>query len=404
VVELLRTMELFANFTESDLIKVARQLKQRRVRASEEIFRQGVPGRGLYIVLDGRVRISAVDRAGRQRVLAFYGPAEFFGEMAVLTGEPRSATASAATDVHVLELRTGDFDALVAANAGITRGMLRIMVERQTAINRRLTQRAGGARGDVRGQVTVVISPTGGAGKTVLATNLAVALAQLSPDRVVVLDLDLLFGHVALLLNLVPPSSLAAVSPGAIRSFGENNLAQYLVEHPGSSLRVMAGTLRPEESEMVTPEHVRAIVEVLRRRFEHIVVDAGSHFSAPCLAAVALADAVMVVTTPAPVAVQAAIECLRVLREVLEVPARRIRFVQNQPTPYGGLSRTYLARMLRTERVAEIAFGGQEVTEATLDGVPLVMRNPGNATSQAIVALARDLEESASESVALSAR
>jgi MinD-like ATPase involved in chromosome partitioning or flagellar assembly len=119
---------------------------------------------------------------------------------------------------------------------------------------------------------------------------------------------------------------------------------------------------------------------------------------------VALADAVMVVTTPAPVAVQAAIECLRVLREVLEVPARRIRFVQNQPTPYGGLSRTYLARMLRTERVAEIAFGGQEVTEATLDGVPLVMRNPGNATSQAIVALARDLEESASESVALSAR
>jgi pilus assembly protein CpaE len=209
---------------------------------------------------------------------------------------------------------------------------------------------------------------------------------------------------VALLLTLVPPSSLAAVSPAAIRSFDEHNLASYVIEHLGSSLRVMAGTLQPEEGELVTPEHVRAIVEVLRRRFEHILVDAGSHVSGPYLAAVELADEVIVVTTPAPVAVQAAIECLRVLRTVLEVPARRIRFVQNQPNPYGGLSRTYLAKMLGTERVTEMAFGGQEVTEATLDGVPLVMRNPGSVTSHAIVALARELAESASEAVALSAR
>src|SRR4029077_2732756 len=129
--------------------------------------------------------------------------------MAVLTGEPRSATASASTDLRLLQLRKDDFDALVSTNVGIMRGMLRVMVERQAAMNTRLTQEVGATQGDVRGQVTVVFSPRGGAGQTVLATNLGVALAQMTPDRVVILDLDLLFGHVAMMLDLVPRTALA---------------------------------------------------------------------------------------------------------------------------------------------------------------------------------------------------
>ena len=52
----------------------------------------------------------------------------------------------------------------------------------------------------------------------------------------------------------------------------------------------MSGTLRPEESELVTGDHVRAIVDVLRRQFVHVVIDAGSRFSEPCLAALEIAD------------------------------------------------------------------------------------------------------------------
>src|SRR5947207_2922133 len=90
-------------------------------------------------------------------------------------------------------------------------------IARQTAMNTRLTQEVGATTGDVRGQVTVVFSPRGGAGQTILTTNLAVALAELTPDRVAILDLDLLFGHVSMLLDLVPRTALAAISPAAIR-------------------------------------------------------------------------------------------------------------------------------------------------------------------------------------------
>src|SRR5947209_3332418 len=317
VVELLRSMDLFGDLDDSELSKIARLLKEHKVSENEVIFNQGDPGDGLYIILQGRVRIATTDSFGRERVLAFYGPGEFFGDMAVLTGAPRSASASVSADGRLLQLRKDDFDVLVATNVGVMRAMMRVMVERQAAMNTRVTQEVGATEGDVRGQVTVLFSPRGGTGQTVLATNLGVALAELTPDRVVAVDLDLLFGHMALLLDLVPRTGLAAITPAAIRALDRDNLAYYLTKHPESSLRVLSGTLRPEESELVTGEHVRAIIEQLRRQFVHIVIDAGSRFSEPCLAAIEAADQVIVVTTPEASAGRATQETQRVLRDLL---------------------------------------------------------------------------------------
>jgi CRP-like cAMP-binding protein len=402
VIELLSSMDLFAGLAEAELAKIARLLKEHKVAENEVIFNQGDPGDGLYIVLQGRVRIATTDHFGRERVLAFYGPGEFFGDMAVLTGGPRSASASASTDVRLLQLRKDEFDLLVTANTGIMRGMMRVMVERQAALNTRLTQEVGATQGDVRGHVTVVFSPVGGSGETVLATNLAVALAQLTPDRVVAVDLDLLFGHVAMLLDLVPRTALAAISPAAIRALDRDSLAYYLTKHAESSLRVLSGTMRPEDSELVTGDHVRAIIEQLRKQFVHVIVDAGSRFSEPCLAAIESADQVIVLSTPAVSATRATRESQRVLRDLLGIPDERIRFVQNQPTPYGKLSGKDLAELVGVGHVMEVPFGGEEVSKAGLNGLPLVMSRSGNPTSRAIMGLARELDQAGRELVALS--
>jgi pilus assembly protein CpaE len=205
-----------------------------------------------------------------------------------------------------------------------------------------------------------------------------------------------------MLLDLVPRTALAAITPAAIRGFDRDSLAYYMTKHGESSLRVLCGTLRPEESELVTGDHVRAIVDVLRRQFVHVVIDAGSRFSEPTLAALELADQIFVVSTPEPMAAQATRESQRVLRDLLGVPADRIRFIQNQPNPYGKLSRSELVELVGTEQVSEVPFGGEEVTKAALNGFPLVMANSTNPTSRAIVSLARDLEQSGRELLALS--
>jgi CRP-like cAMP-binding protein len=401
VVELLQSMEPFAEIDESSLAKIARLLREQKFAENELIFNQDEPGDSMYIILAGRVRIATTDHFGRERVLAFYGPGEFFGDMAVLSGAPRSASAGASTDVRLLQLRKDDFDALVANNVGIMRGMLRVMVERQTAMNTRLTQEVGATHGDVRGQVTVVFSPVGGVGQTVLTTNLAVALAQISPDRVVVVDLDLLFGHVAILLDLLPRTGLAGITPAAIRGLDRDSLAYYLMRHDESSLRVLSGTLRPEESELVTGEHIRAIIELLRKQFVHVVVDAGSRFNEPCLAALELADEVLVVTTPEPGSVHATREAQRVLRDLLGVSVERTRVLENQANPYAKLSRGELVQQLGTDRVLEVPYGGEDVTRASLNGFPVVMSRSGNPLSKAIQGLADDLDRSGKELLAL---
>jgi len=398
---LLQKMDLLVDLTDDELSKVARRLKERRVTENEVIFNQGDPGDALYIVLHGRVRISTVDHLGRERVLAFYGPGEFFGDMAILTDAPRSATATASSDSRLLQLRKDDFDMLVSTNAGVMRGMLRVMVDRQTAMNTRISQEAGATAGDIRGLVTVVFSPRGGAGQTTLATNLAVALAQATPDRVVALDLDLLFGHMAMLLDLVPRTALSAISPAAIRQADRDSLGYYLVRHAESSLRLLAGTLRPEDSELVTGEHVRAMLESLRRQFVHVIVDAGSRFAEPSLAALELADRILVVTTPEPHAIHATCETQRVVHDLLGVPHERITYVLNRPSPYGHLSTSVLVGMLGTQRVHDVPYGGDDVSRSSLDGFPLVMGRTGNPASRAILSLARELERAGNESLAL---
>src|SRR6266849_3155970 len=140
VLDLLRSMDLFTDLPDAELNKIARLLKEHKFAENELIFTQGEPGDGLYIILQGRVRIASTDQFGRERVLAFYGPGEFFGDMAVLTGAPRSASALASTDMRVLQLRKDDFDVLVASSVSMMRGMMRVMVERQTLMNTRLTQ------------------------------------------------------------------------------------------------------------------------------------------------------------------------------------------------------------------------------------------------------------------------
>jgi Flp pilus assembly CpaE family ATPase len=91
-----------------------------------------------------------------------------------------------------------------------------------------------------------------------------------------------------------------------------------------------------------------------------------------------------------------------VLHDLLGIPAERVRFVHNQPTPYGRSTASELGEALGASAVMEVPFGGEEVTRAALNGLPLVMSRAGNPTSRAILGLARKLDQAGKELVALS--
>ena len=103
-VEFLKRLPLFAGLAETELTALARDFTVRRFQQGETIFIQGDPGQALYLIEAGRVRIYVQDDAGQESSVIFYGAGDIFGELAVIDGLPRSASANAATDtiVHVL--------------------------------------------------------------------------------------------------------------------------------------------------------------------------------------------------------------------------------------------------------------------------------------------------------------
>jgi hypothetical protein len=94
------------------------------------IFEQGDAGDALYFIDSGKVDISVTDAGGKRRVLAVLGDGESFGEMALLTEGPRTATVSAATDVSLLRIDKEPFDELIERSSTIRRAIEELNAQR----------------------------------------------------------------------------------------------------------------------------------------------------------------------------------------------------------------------------------------------------------------------------------
>jgi MinD-like ATPase involved in chromosome partitioning or flagellar assembly len=383
---------VFSKVPEEDLSKIGWLLKESKVSKGDIVFRQGDAGDALYIIASGRIKCSAQDAAGGERVLDILGDGGSFGEMSLLTGEPRSFTALAVSDTKLLVLRKDDFDGFLAGHVDVMRHMMKIVAQR------RASDAEGPARDEYQngllpsGRVFTVFSPKGGAGTSTVAVNLAVELARTHRDQVVLLDLSLVFGHDMLMLNLTPKSSLSATNAEALRKMGgREDIAYYLSVHPISTLRVFAGATRPEDGEGVTGEAAKAAIQQLRRHFKYVVVDTGSHFSDAVLAALESADRVIVIGSPEMTTLQDIRESKRILNDVVHVRRERILYVLNHIFPFKTLSREQFESALQQELYMEIPYGGDVPAKAALLGEAFVLKQSGSNVAKAIQKLSKQL-------------
>jgi CRP/FNR family transcriptional regulator, cyclic AMP receptor protein len=112
--EALRACRLFADLDEGSLALCAAALRSRRFRKGETIFHSGDPGDTLFLVGEGAVKITIPpDDGSEPAILTTIGPGGFFGELSLLDGAPRSATAVALESTETYILRRDAFDALM---------------------------------------------------------------------------------------------------------------------------------------------------------------------------------------------------------------------------------------------------------------------------------------------------
>jgi pilus assembly protein CpaE len=231
-----------------------------------------------------------------------------------------------------------------------------------------------------QGRVVTVFGGKGGVGKSTIATNLAVCLAAGGARRVLLVDLDLAFGDVAIMMQLVPKRSLSDAIAMAGR-MDETGLRSMLTTYaPG--LETLLAPTGPAEAERISRELTSEVLTVARQLFDYVVVDTPPFFNDHVLAALDLSDDYVLLATPD-------VPSLKNLRltidmfDLLEYPNEGRLVVLNRSDSRVGLTAADIDRVLRVPIAGHVP-STRDVPVSINRGVPLMADSPDHPVSRSI--------------------
>ncbi|MCD6554603.1 MAG: response regulator [Anaerolineae bacterium] len=306
-----------------------------------------------------------------------------------LRADPRTAGMA----IIVLTARAQAVDRKVALEAGADEYLVKpIMPDELIRLAREVLARPRAAAPLVelpQGRVVTVFSLRGGIGVTSLAVNLAVAFAHLRQEEVSLLDLSLLAGHVALMLNLQPQLTLANLLEQGSEA-EEETLDRCLARH-SSGVRVLAAPPQPVTSASGGGQVVKRIVSLLRGRFPYVVADTASTLDEVTTAVLTASDLVLVIVAAEVQALQTAIVSLPALR-ALGHEDDDLWLVLNQYTPKSPLPTQAAEKALRRPVRATIPYE-PALPQAIQRGVPLILHQPTSPMATAVARLAYQIDK-----------
>ncbi|MFC4058825.1 CpaE family protein [Planomonospora corallina] len=234
------------------------------------------------------------------------------------------------------------------------------------------------------GRIVTVLATKGGCGKTAVAVNLAVTLAAGGRRRVLLVDLDVEFGDVAIALQLTPERGLADAVAMADR-LDETGLRSLLTPYrPG--LDTLLAPLRPTDGEQIGGPLVGEVLRLARGMFDYVVVDTPPHFSDPALAALDLTDHLLVLSEPDVLTLKNTRIALETL-DLLGQPAERRIVTLNRSGSPVGLTSADVERVLGIPPHAHVP-SSADVPLSLNRGVPLAADDPAHPVSRALADLA----------------
>jgi len=235
------------------------------------------------------------------------------------------------------------------------------------------------------GRIITVFSTKGGSGKSVIACNLGVIMAMRTERPVVLVDADLQFGDVAVMLKLTPQNTIVdAVS--SLHRLDAQLLRSLLVRHERSGLYILPAPTEPAFADQVTPAALVEILQLLRTFCAYVIVDTPAHFTDVVLSVLDESDDVVLVAgmdIPSIKNVKIGLQTLR----LLDMSADKLKLVLNRANAKVKLDVSEVERTLQLK--ADSLIPSDIVMPRSVNkGVPAVLDEPKSSVARSLEQLA----------------
>lgn len=237
------------------------------------------------------------------------------------------------------------------------------------------------------GTIIIMFGAKGGVGKTVLAVNLAAAMAKAGACPVIV-DLDSVFGDVAKVMRLTPSTSFVDAAQQAA-ALDEWTVDTYLLQHP-SGVKLLPAPGEPTDSRQIDPKAVDRVLTLLAKVHEFVIVDTPATFTDLVVLGLRRADIIFLVSSLDPTSIEDTAIALKILG-ASPADQSKIKLTLNHLTPTDSMSEAQAAQELGQEAFWSIPY---DTNAGYRDegGIPVVLSRPKAKISRRISSLAKLLE------------
>lgn len=232
-----------------------------------------------------------------------------------------------------------------------------------------------------------IFGTKGGVGKSVVCTNLAVATAQKYKNKVGLVDLDIQFGDISVMMNINPRKTISELLQEGEEP-GTELLKDYLYERHG--VNILAAPNKPELAELVTPDGITKILQLCKGMYDFTFIDTPSFIDETTLTALEMSDLILLIISLDLPTIKNVKKGLDILRSLQLLP--RTRLILNRSSGVAGIEPRDVERVLDMRIRAEVPSDGKLVVSSLNQGIPFIKMSPRAPISKSMVNILQLIE------------